>query len=128
MGLLLRTARLSLMALPASGRGWTPSSPKMRKVELSTGCQWAALPKDLLARSTVNDCFRRWDWDGTLARTHHALYVHCREAAGRTASATAAIIDSQSVKDAESGDLDRPARLRCRQEDQRQEASTPRAC
>ncbi len=70
---------------------------------LSTGCQWAALPKDLPPRSTVNDYFRRWEWDGTLARIHHALYVQCREAAGREASPTAAIIDSQSVKGAEKG-------------------------
>ena len=70
---------------------------------LSTGCQWAALPKDLPPKSTVNDYFRRWDYDGTLDRLHHALYVQCREQAGREASPTAAIIDSQSVKGAEKG-------------------------
>jgi transposase len=70
---------------------------------LSTGCQWASLPKDLPARSTVNDYFRRWDEDGTLDSIHHALYVRCRELAGRHASPTAAIIDSQSVKSAEKG-------------------------
>ena len=70
---------------------------------LSTGCQWAALPTDLPPRSTVNDYFHRWDDDGTLARIHHALYVQCREQAGREASPTAAIIDSQSVKSAEKG-------------------------
>ena len=70
---------------------------------LSTGCQWAALPKDLPPRSTVNDYLRRWDEDGTLDRIHQALYVQCRELAGREASATAAIIDSQSVKSAEKG-------------------------
>jgi len=42
---------------------------------LSTGCQWTALPKDLPPRSTVWDYLDRWDWDGTLARIHHALYV-----------------------------------------------------
>jgi transposase len=70
---------------------------------LSTGCQWAQLPKDLPPRSTVNDYFRRWDDDGTLDRIHHALYVQCRELTGREASPTAAIIDSQSVKSAEKG-------------------------
>jgi len=70
---------------------------------LSTGCQWASLPKDLPPRSTVNDYFRRWDYDGTLDRIHHTLYVKCRELAGREASPTAAIIDSQSVKSAEKG-------------------------
>jgi transposase len=70
---------------------------------LSTGCQWASLPKDLPPRSTVNDYFCRWDYDGTLDCIHHALYVQCRELAGREASPTAAIIDSQSVKSAEKG-------------------------
>jgi hypothetical protein len=39
--------------------------------------------------------------DRTLDRIHHAHYVLCREQAGREASPTAAIIDSQSVKGAE---------------------------
>ena len=83
---------------------------------LSTGCQWAALPKDLPPRSTVNDYLRRWDEDRTLDRIHHALYVLCREQAGREASPTAAIIDSQSVKSAEKGGsrLTRLATMRAR--------------
>jgi transposase len=47
--------------------------------------------------------FLRWEWDGTLGRIHHALYVQCREQAGRETSPTAAIIDSQSVKGGEKG-------------------------
>jgi transposase len=70
---------------------------------LSTGCQWRAIPKDLPPRSTVYDYFGLWDWDGTLERIHHELYVRCREQADREASPTAAIIDSQSVKSAEKG-------------------------
>jgi transposase len=70
---------------------------------LSTGCQWRAIPKDLPPRSTLYNYFDLWSWDGTLERIHHALYVECREAAGREASPTAAIIDSQSVKSAEKG-------------------------
>ena len=70
---------------------------------LGTGCQWRAIPKDLAPRSTVYGYFARWDWDGTLGRIHHALYVQCRELAGREASPTAAIVDSQSVKGAEKG-------------------------
>jgi transposase len=70
---------------------------------LGTGCQWASLPKDLPPRSTVNDYFCRWNHDRTLDRIHHALYVQCRDLAGREASPTAAIIDSQSVKSAEKG-------------------------
>ena len=67
---------------------------------LSAGCQWRALPKDLLPRSTVHGYLDLWNWDGTFERIHHALYVKCREKAGCDASPTASIIDSQSVKSA----------------------------
>ena len=70
---------------------------------LSTGCQWRAIPKDLPPRSTLHDYFELWEWDGTLGRIHHALYVKCRERVSREAGPTAAIIDSQSVKSAEKG-------------------------
>ena len=70
---------------------------------LSTGCQWKYIPKDLPPKSTVNDYFKLWDYDGTLGRIHHTLYVRCRELAEREANPTAAIIDSQSVKSAEKG-------------------------
>ena len=52
---------------------------------LSTGCQWRALPKDLPPRSTVHDYLGLWNWDGTLDRIHHALYLKCREKAAREA-------------------------------------------
>ena len=99
--------RLIAPLIPPARRGGNKRTVVMREVVngvmyvLSTGCQWNALPKDLPPKSTVNDYFRRWDWDGTLGRIHHALYVQCREQAGREASPTAAIIDSRSVKSAE---------------------------
>jgi len=67
----------------------------------STGCEWRYLPKDLPPKSTVHDYLTRWDYDGTIERVHHALSVQCREAAGKEASPTAYVIDSQSVKSAE---------------------------
>jgi len=70
---------------------------------LGTGCQWHALLKDLPPRSAANYYLCRWQHDGTLDRLHHALYILCREQAGREASPTAAIIDSQSVQNAEKG-------------------------
>ena len=70
---------------------------------LRGGVPWRLLPKDLPPRSTVNDYLRRWDEDRTLDRIHHALYVLCREQAGRQTSPTMGIIDSQSVKSAEKG-------------------------
>jgi transposase len=95
--------------IPPAKRGGNKRTVNEREIVnglmyiLSTGCQWAALPKDLPPRSTVNSYFCRWDHDGTLACIHRALYVQCREKAGRKASPTAAIIDSQSVKGAEKG-------------------------
>ena len=97
--------------IPPAKRGGNKRTVVVREVInglmyiLSTGCQWASLPKDLPPRSTVNDYFCRWNHDGTLDRIHHALYVQCRELAGQDASPTAAIIDSQSVKSAEKGGL-----------------------
>jgi len=83
---------------------------------LSTGCQWQALPKDLPPKSTVWDYFSRWEWEGTIERMHHALYVAVREQAGREASPTTAIIDSQTAKGAQKGALHsmRPATTRAR--------------
>jgi transposase len=70
---------------------------------LSTGCAWRYVPKDLPPRSTLHGYLDRWSYDGTLENIHHTLYVKCREQAGREASPTAAVIDSQSVKSAEKG-------------------------
>ena len=99
---------------------------------LSTGCQWRAIPKDLPPRSTVYGYFDRWDHDGTVQRLHHALYVQCREQAGREAGPTAAIIDSQSVKGAEKGGppSTRRATTRARRSGGRSAMSwsTPKAC
>jgi len=95
--------------LPPAKRGGAKRTVDLREVingllyVLSTGCQWRAIPKDLPPKSTVYDYFDLWDWDGTLDRIHAALYVKCREIAGREASPTAAIIDSQSVRSAEKG-------------------------
>ena len=66
---------------------------------LSTGGQWRALPKDLPPRSTVHEYLQLWD--GTLVRLHHARFVQARELAGKEASPSVAIIESQSVKSAE---------------------------
>lgn len=90
-------------------RGGRPRTANVREVMnaifyvLSTGCQWQALPKDLPPKSTVWGYFSRWEWEGTIARIHHALYVAVREQAGREASPTMAIIDSQTAKGAQKG-------------------------
>ena len=90
-------------------RGGRPRTTDMREVVnailylLGTGCQWRALPKDFPPRTTVFEYLDLWEWDRTLERIHHALYVAVREQADREASPSAAIIDSQSVKNAEKG-------------------------
>ena len=97
--------------IPPARRGGRPRDVNVREVlnaifyVLSTGCQWKALPKDLPPKSTAHYYFMLWDWDRTLERIHHALYVAAREQAGREASPTAAIIDSQSAKASQKGAL-----------------------
>ena len=97
--------------IPPAKRGGRRREVNVREVlnaifyVLSTGCQWQALPKDLPPKSTAHHYFGLWDWDGTLERVHHALYVQTRERAGREASPTAAVIDSQSAKAAQKGAL-----------------------
>jgi transposase len=96
-------------ALVEPMRGGRPRDVNVREIlnaifyVLSTGCQWPALPKDLPPKSTAHSYFTLWDWDGTLERIHHALYVATREREGREASPTAAIVDSQSAKAAQKG-------------------------
>ena len=96
-------------AIPPAKRGGRRREVNVREVlnaifyVLSTGCQWQALPKDLPPKSTAHSYFMLWDWDGTLERIHHALYVETREREGREVSPTAAIIDSQSAKGAQKG-------------------------
>jgi transposase len=95
--------------IPPAKRGGGKRRVNIREVinglmyVLSTGCQWRAIPKDFPPKSTVYGYFDLWTYDGTLERIHHVLYVMCREAEGREASPTAAVIDSQSVKSAEKG-------------------------
>jgi hypothetical protein len=52
-----------------------------------------------------------WDWDGTLERIHHALYLMTRELEGRTASPSAGAIDSQSERARKKGGAHRPVGL-----------------
>ena len=93
----LTDAEWALVAplIPGAKRGGNKRTVDVREVVngllyiLSTGRQWAAIPKDLPPRSTLHDYFARWDWDGTLGRIHHALTMACRELAGRGASPSA---------------------------------------
>ena len=69
----------------------------------STGCQWRQLPKEFPPYSTVQSYFYAWSRSGLFASINHILVMAAREKAGREASPTAGVIDSQSVKTTESG-------------------------
>jgi transposase len=66
-----------------------------------TGCAWRYLPCDFPPWQTVYGYFAAWRDDGTLARLHDALRARVRAAAGRNSEPTAAVIDSQSVRAAD---------------------------
>jgi transposase len=80
---------------------------------LSTGCQWRYVPKDLPPRSTLHDYLDRWNYDGTLEKIHHTLYVMCREQAGREASPTACVSTVRASRAPKKGGLRRSEWLRC---------------
>lgn len=95
--------------MPAPRRLGRPRQTDLRDVVnaifyiLATGCQWRALPREFPPRSTVQGYFYGWRDDGTWHQVVATLVVVARGALGRTAVATAAIIDSQSVATTESG-------------------------
>ncbi|MHB1305049.1 MAG: IS5 family transposase [Acidiphilium sp.] len=94
---------------PAPSHRGRPRSVSLRVIVeailymLATGCQWRQLPKEFAPFTTVQAYFYRFCRDGTLERINHALVMMARELAGREASPTAGVIDSQSVKTTEAG-------------------------
>lgn len=65
------------------------------------GGVWRALPADFPPWKTVHDYHTRWTADGTVTRIHTALRDQIRVHDGRATTPTAALIDSQSVRAAE---------------------------
>ena len=101
-------ARL-LPLLPSRSRLGRPRQVDLREVvnallyQLMTGCQWRALPPCFPKPSTVRYYFYRWRDQGLYADLVAALRGPVRALEGRLPSATAGIIDAQSVKTTESG-------------------------
>jgi transposase len=63
-----------------------------------TGCGWRMLPKDFPPWETVYWCFRRFVRQLLFQTIHDVALMLDRERAGREASPSAGILDSQSVK------------------------------
>ena len=95
--------------IPPAKSGGRKRTSNMREIldglfyVLKTGCQWDMLPHDFPPKGTVYHYFNQWSKDGTLERMNAKLRVQVRLAAGREATPSAAIVDSQSVKTTEKG-------------------------
>ena len=81
-------------------------APKREIVEailylLRAGCGWRLLPHDFPPWQTVCYYLRRWEREGVWAKVHHTVVMADRERAGREASPSAAILDSQTVRTAD---------------------------
>ncbi|MFE1369172.1 IS5 family transposase [Streptomyces anulatus] len=97
---LLPAARVG----PKGGR--REKHPRRRIVDaisyvVRTGCAWRQLPKDFPPWPTVYWYFTWWHDDGTVERVHDTLRGRVREADGRAAEPSAGLIDSQSVRTAD---------------------------
>ena len=70
---------------------------------LASGCQWQALPKWFPPFTTIRNDVCNWRASGVFDRMLDALHQQERDLPDRSAEPTAAVIDSQFVKTAESG-------------------------
>jgi transposase len=67
------------------------------------GCPWRLLPKSFPPFSTVQNRFYAWRDSGVWEQIVCVLVMAVREAEGKRAAPTVAIVDSQSVKTTEAG-------------------------
>lgn len=68
-----------------------------------SGCKWRQLPRDFPKRQTVHAMFTRWKKDGVWADIVDLLRAKVRVAGGRAPEPSAAVIDSQSVRESAEG-------------------------
>jgi transposase len=96
-----------LLGPPVRPRGGRPPKHPLRRIIdairylVRGGCPWRLLPGDFPPWQTVYWWFAKWTADHTLDRLHDTLREQVRIAAGRKAAPSAAIIDSQSVRAAD---------------------------
>jgi transposase len=67
------------------------------------GCPWRYLPKDFPPFTTVQNRFYAWRDSGLWEQIVAVLVMAIREAEGKSAAPTVAIVDSQTVKTTEAG-------------------------
>jgi putative transposase len=95
--------------IPPVKSGGRPANHTRREIVnsilyvLRTGCQWRALPHDFPPWKTVYTYYRTWRLNGTWQKIHETLRKQLRQASGRHPEASAAILDSQTVKTTEKG-------------------------
>jgi transposase len=95
---------ISTRVLPAARSGGRPRKTCLRRVMnavlyiASSGGAWRMMPRCFLPVSTVRGYFYAWRNSGLLAAINHILVMAARQQAGREASPSAGVIDSQSVK------------------------------
>jgi transposase len=65
------------------------------------GIAWVQLPHDFPPAKTVYDIYRRWSRAGVWQRVHDMLRDQVRVRAGRASQPSAAVIDSQTVRGAD---------------------------
>jgi len=93
--------------LPPPGEGGRPEKHSRRAIVdavlyvVRTGCAWRQLPVDFPPWQTVYWYFVRWEKQRVTLRLLDALRAQVRQAEGRDAHPSAGIIDSQSVKAAD---------------------------
>jgi putative transposase len=90
--------------LPAAAKRGRPRERDLRAILngifylLRSGCAWRLLPKEFGPWPTVHDYYRQWRQRGIWEQVNHTLRQAVRQAVGKAADPSAAILDSQTIK------------------------------